>query len=117
MPVQRDYILRLLESIAAVIRRLREQLAGGAAPEVIIEESRVAQGELFGQTWAIVQRVDITTVLALIQDARQLSLYAELLQLEAEARRATGDDAGAQALETRAATIRTNLAARAGEQR
>lgn len=115
MPVQRDYILRLIESIAAVVRRLREQLMGGAAPEVIIEGSRTAQGELFGQTWSIVQRVDVNTVLALIQDTRQLALYAELLRLEADARRAASDVAGAEQLDVRAATIEAKVAERASE--
>ena len=106
MPVQRDYILRLLEQAAAVLRRLRELLAGGGAkPAVIVEEARAAQAELFGDTWAMVQRVDVATVTSLIRDARQLTLYADLLRVEAEANRGLGDAKRAEYLETRAAGI------------
>lgn len=106
MPVQRDYILRLLEDAAAVLRRLRELLAGGySKPAVIVDEARAAQAALFGDTWAMLQRVDVATATALIRDTRQLTLYADLLRVEAQANRALGDDQRAQYLETRAAGI------------
>jgi hypothetical protein len=106
MPVQRDYILRLLEQAAAVVRRLREMLTGrGASPSEIEEQARAAQAELFGETWALLQRVDVATAIGLIRDARQLALWAELLRIEAEANRQLGDEARAQDLEARAATI------------
>jgi len=106
MPVQRDYILRLLEQAAAALRRLRELLGGGTAkPVAIVEEARAAQAGLFGDTWALLQRVDVTTATALIRDPRQLSLWADLLRVEAEASRSLGDDERATYLETRAAGI------------
>ena len=106
MPVQRDYILRLLEQAAAVVRRLRELLTrGGASPSEIAEEARAAQAELFGDTWALLQRVDVTTATGLIRDARQLALWAELLRVEADASRQLGDEQRAQDLEARAASI------------
>lgn len=106
MPVQRDYILRLLEQAAAVVRRLREMLRGGAAsPSEIEEQARAAQAELFGETWALLQRVDVATALGLIRDARQLALWAELLRIEAQANRQLGDEQRAQDLDARAAKI------------
>jgi hypothetical protein len=106
MPVQRDYILRLLQQAAAALRRLRELLAGGTAkPASIVEEARAAQGELFGETWAMLQRVDVATATALIRDTRQLSVYADLLRVEAEANRALGDERRAEYLEARAGGI------------
>ena len=106
MPVQRDYILRLLEQAAAVVRRLREMLTGGAAaPSEIAEQARAAQAELFGETWALLQRVDVATAIGLIRDARQLALWAELLRVEAEANRQLGDEQRAEDLEARAAKI------------
>jgi len=106
MPVQRDYILRLLEQAAAVLRRLRELLGGGAAePAAIAEEARAAQAALFGDTWLLLQRVDVATATSLIRDSRQLSLWAELLRVEAEANRALGDAERAEYLEARAAGI------------
>jgi hypothetical protein len=112
MPVQRDYILRLLEQAAAVLRRLRELLgAGTAEPAAIVDEARAAQAELFGDTWMLLQRVDVATATALIRDPRQLSIWADLLRVEAEASRSLGDDERAMYLETRAAGI-TAAAAR-----
>jgi hypothetical protein len=106
MPVQRDYILRLLEQAAAVLRRLRELLgAGTAQPASIVEESRAAQAALFGDTWMLLQRVDVATATALIRDSRQLMMWADLLRVEAEANRALGDVARAEYLDTRAAGI------------
>jgi hypothetical protein len=106
MPVQRDYILRLVEQAAAVLRRLRELLGGGAAePAAIVEEARAAQAALFGETWLLLQRVDVATATGLIRDPRQLSVWADLVRVEAEALRALGDAARAAHLETRAAGI------------
>jgi hypothetical protein len=106
MPVQRDYILRLLEQAAAVVRRLRELLLGGTAePAAIVEEARAAQAALFGDTWMLLQRVDVATATGLIRDARQLSVWADLLRVEAEANRSLGDTARADQLEARAAGI------------
>ncbi len=106
MPVQRDYVLRLLEDAAAAVRRLRELLAGGGTePAAIVEEARAAQAALFGDTWMLLQRVDVATATGLIRDSRQLSLWADLLRVEAEANRSLGDVSRAEHLETRAAGI------------
>ncbi len=106
MPVQRDYILRLLEQAAAAVRRLRELLGAGTAPsEEIVEEARAAQAELFGNSWTLLQQVDVATATSLVRDPRQLAMWAELLRVEAEASRALGDSARAGQLETRAAGI------------
>jgi hypothetical protein len=106
MPVQRDYILRLLEQAAAVLRRLRELLGGGTAePAAIVEEARAAQAALFGDTWMLLQRVDVATATGLIRDSRQLAIWADLLRVEAEANRSLGDAERAEHLETRAAGI------------
>jgi hypothetical protein len=106
MPVQRDYILRLLEVAAAAVRRLRELLSGGSAePAAIIDEAREAQAALFGDTWMLLQRVDVATATALIRDVRQLALWADLLRVEADANRTLGDIVQADYLEAKAAGI------------
>ena len=106
MPVQRDYILRLLEQAAAAVRRLRELLGAGTAPsEEIVEEARAAQAELFGNSWTLLQQVDVATATSLVRDPRQLSLWADLLRVEAAATRSVGDSERAARLETRAAAI------------
>lgn len=106
MPVQRDYILRLLEQAAAALRHLRERMgAGTAPPATIVEEARAAQAALFGDTWMLLQRVDITTATGLIRDPRQLAIWADLLRVEAEASRSLGDEEHATHLESRAVAI------------
>ena len=106
MPVQRDYILRLVEQAAAVLRRLRELLRGGAGePAAIVEEARAAQAELFGNTWQLLQRVDVATATSLIRDPRQLAIWADLLRVEADANRALGDAERAEQLDSRATAI------------
>jgi hypothetical protein len=111
MPVQRDYILHLLEQATAVLRRLRELLvAGTAKPAAIVDEARAAQAALFGETWMLLQRVDVATATALIRDPRQLSIWADLLRVEAEANRAQGDAERAAHLETRAEGIAAEAA-------
>jgi hypothetical protein len=118
MPVQRDYILRLIESIAAVVRRLREQLSGrGTAPETVLQEARGAQAELFGETWMLLQRVDVTTATSLIRDTRQLDLWSELVRIEAEAHRLANDEASAEDADRRALMIENAVAARKREGR
>ena len=103
MPVQRDYILRLLEQAAAAVRRLRELLGGGTAePTVIIEEARGAQAALFGNAWTLLERVNVATATTLVRDARQLAAWADLLRIEAEANRVVGDEQRAAQLEARA---------------
>jgi hypothetical protein len=112
MPVQRDYILRLLEQAAAALRRLRELTGAGTTPPVeIVEEARAAQAALFGNTWMLLQQVDVGTATSLVRDPRQLAMWAELLRVEAEASRASGDERRAIHLETRAAGIAAAAAA------
>jgi hypothetical protein len=116
MPVQRDYILRLLEQAAAAVRRLRELLGRGTAnPIAVVDEARAAQAALFADTWALLQRVDVATATALVRDPRQLAVWAELLRIEAQANRALGDVERAEQLETRAEGIAA--AASRGEER
>jgi hypothetical protein len=116
MPVQRDYILRLIEQAAAVARRLRQLLGRGTRDAVAVaEEARAAQAALFADTWMLLQRVDVATATALVRDPRQLAVWAELLRIEAQANRAMGDEERAMQLETRAAAIAA--AASRGEER
>ena len=108
MPVQRDYILRLLEQAAAVVRRLRELLGGGTGePAVIVEEARAAQAALLGSAWTLLQQVNVPTATALVRDPRQLAVWADLMRVEAQASRAMGHEERASYLESRAEEIAT----------
>ena len=111
MPVQRDYILRLLEQAAAVARRLRELLGGSTGePAAIVEEARAAQAALLGSAWTLLQQVNVPTATALVRDPRQLAAWADLIRVEAQASRAMGDEKRASYLESRADEIATAAA-------
>ena len=105
MPEERDYILRLISRIAAMVRRLRERLRGSVDAPEIIREARAAQGELLGPRAALLAALDPGSAAALLNDPRALSLWIDLLRIEAETYRRLGDAAGAASLESRAEAL------------
>ena len=113
MPQERDYILRMIAAAAAVARRLRERLAGGAAPEEVAREAREAQGELLGRDAALLRQLDPASAVALLGDDRRAEGWVALLRAEAEAQRAGGADADAALLDARADAIAAALVRRA----
>lgn len=111
MPIaQRDYVLRLIEQIAALLRRLLEKLTAGraAAPEVV-REAQQAQGELLGPLADILPRLDATSAVQALGEPRQVALWIELLRLEATAVRLLGEGERALALERRAGELASAL--------
>lgn len=107
MPIaQRDYVLRLIEQIAALLRRLVEKLVHGraAAPEVV-REAQQAQGELLGPLADILPRLDAGSAVQALGEPRQVALWIELLRLEATAVRLLGEGERALALEGRAGEL------------
>ena len=99
---ERDHILRLIAAAAATLRRLRERLAGGAAPEEIVRESREAQGELLGTHAALLGALDPASAATLLADPPRVAAWAELLRVEAAALRAAGRATDAETIERRA---------------
>jgi hypothetical protein len=99
---ERDHILRLIAAAAAIIRRLRERLAGGAAPEEIVRESHTAQGELLGTYATLLGALDPSSAATLLADPDRVMAWAELLHVEAAAMRAAGRSVEAGALDRRA---------------
>ena len=73
----------------------------------MVEEARAAQAALFGNSWPLLQQVNVPTATALVRDPRQLAVWADLLQVEAQATRAMGDEKRASYLESRAEEIAT----------
>jgi hypothetical protein len=103
MPAARDdYLIRLITQAAAVLRRLRERLRGGGAPEEVAREARDAVGELFGPQAGLLAMLDPASAAALVGDAERVAVWAGLLRVEAEAVRQSGDPARAAALDARA---------------
>ena len=81
--VQRDFILRMIEAVAAalarVLRRRQEKDFVGARQEI-----GQAIGEVLGPRGAMAAMVDARTAADLISDARQIALYSRLLAEDAD---------------------------------
>lgn len=103
MPSQReDYLLRLIRQAAEALRRLREALSGEAAPGAVERQADAAIGELLGPRYQLLSSLDPLSAASLIADPRRIELWADLIRVQGAARRQSGDDAGATALEQRA---------------
>ena len=86
---QRDYILRMIERIAAVIaramRRKNDGDAAGARADIA-----AATAELFGPAGQMIPFVDVRTAVDLLSDPDRVTLYARLLDADAELLEAMG---------------------------
>ena len=112
MPSQReDYLLRLLRQAAEALRRLREALSGEASPAEIDREADAAIGELLGPRYQLLSSLDPVSAASLVADPRRIELWAGLIRVQAEARRASGDETGAATLESRASALEKSLPA------
>jgi hypothetical protein len=102
--VQRDYIVRLIEAVAAAIARIiRRRESGdltGARREVYI-----ACTELLGPLAPVVMHADARTAADLLGDPRRVAAWARLLAEDAELLRLLGQEDAAGATERRALTL------------
>ncbi len=98
--VEKDPIVRLLEELTKRMAAVRASLAGGSPPDALlaIEQARKVLGGALAST---LERVDGSTVVTLL-GREKAGAYADLARLEAEARRALGEDAAATRAEARA---------------
>lgn len=80
---QRDFILRMIEVVAAALARVRRRRAerdfAGARQEIA-----QAIGHVLGPRGAMAAMVDSRTAADLISDPRQISLYSQLLAEDAD---------------------------------
>ncbi len=97
-----DYLLRMIRQAAEALRRLREALLGEASPTEIEREADTAIAELLGPRYGLLSSLDALSAASLVADPRRIDLWANLLRVQAAARRQSGDEAGAAALERRA---------------
>ena len=112
---QSDFILRIVEQMGLVLRRLRTRLDGDDAPaDEVFDESERAQAELFGPLWRTLRAVDAQTAISLIPEARRARLWIEFVRFEAEAARKFGDEARASATIRRAEELERALDVREG---
>lgn len=105
---QRDVMLRWIEQIALVVRRM---LLGPGPPDLRLVRLQVedAMTQLLGPLATLVPQLDAESVAALLQDPERIAGLALLLELEAEVASAEGNLTAAEAARTRAAQIRSYL--------
>ncbi|HEY5241977.1 MAG TPA: hypothetical protein VIJ22_10950 [Polyangiaceae bacterium] len=101
--VEKDPLVRLLEELTKRMAAARASLTGGSPPDALlgIDQARKALGGVLAST---IERVDGSTVVTLL-GKEKAAAYAELARLEAEARRALGEEAAAMRAEARAAEV------------
>lgn len=95
---ERDYILRMVAAAAAALGRLRQRIAAGAPATEIVQAARDAQGELLGKDVALLRAVDPASAAQMLGDDQRLTVWIDLLRVEADALREAGRAAEANAI-------------------
>jgi len=106
--VQRDVVLRWIEQIAAVVRRI---LLGKGPADLELARRHVSEAttQHLGRLALIIPRLDVTSAVALLQDHDRILGLALLLDLEASIEQAAGNTVAATRLRERAAQFRQTL--------
>jgi hypothetical protein len=109
MPSAReDYLIRLIQQLGEVLRRLRARLTGevdaGDAAEVE-REAGVAIVTLLGPQAPLLQQLDATSAVRLVASAERVALWTSFLRVQAEAQRAGGRADAADRLAARASAL------------
>jgi hypothetical protein len=111
MPSAReDYLIRMIQQLGEVLRRLRQRLAGqvdaGEAAE-IDAAARAAVATWLGPQAQLLQQLDPASAVRLVGDPDRVALWIALLRVQADARRADGrrSDDSAERLAARAAAL------------
>lgn len=103
---ERDWILRMIAAAAAIVAKLRGQLAGGASEaDAVVKAARSAQTELLGKDAPLLRALDPATA-ASVLDAGRLMAWADLLQVEGDGWRLAGKLDEALEAEGRAGALR-----------
>jgi hypothetical protein len=96
---QKNELVELLERLTKWLLAIRAAYASGRKDEAL-DEIRKARALLAGSLGSSIERVDASTVVALL-GAERARMYAELARVEAEVRLSMGDEAGARAASAR----------------
>jgi hypothetical protein len=109
MPSAReDYLIRLIQQLGEVLRRLRARLAGkvdaGDTAEVEREAGQ-AIVTLLGPQAPLLQQLDAVSAVRLVADADRVALWTAFLRVQAEAQRASGRVDAADRLTSRAGAL------------
>lgn len=102
---QRDVVLRWIEQIAAVVRRM---LFGPGPPDLDAARRHVAEAtaQHLGKLATVIPRLDVPSAVALLQDRDRILGLALLLDLHASIEQASGAAEAAEATRKRAAEFR-----------
>jgi hypothetical protein len=99
---ERDYILKMIAVAAAAVARLRKLLTQGASAEEIAREARGEQDRLLGRDANLLNALDAASAATFMANKEVLKAWVELIHVEADALRAAGRTAEADARESRA---------------
>ena len=108
MPSAReDYLLRMIQQLAAIVARLRERLTGASSAEAaeVEREAGAAIGTLLGPQAPLLNQLDPASAVRLLGDAERVSMWVALTRLRADAHRAAGRADAADRLDARAAAL------------
>ena len=115
MPSAReDYLLRMIQQIAAVLARLRERLTGATAANDAADVEReggAAIVSLLGPQASLLQQLDSASAVRLVADADRVALWVALIRVQADALRLRGRVEGSDRLTARAAALEQAAAA------
>jgi hypothetical protein len=109
MPSAReDYLIRLIQQLGEMLRRLRERLTGKVdAGEAAAVEREAGQAivTLLGPQAPLLQQLDPATAVRLVADADRVALWVGFMRLQADAEHASGRADAADRLTSRAAAL------------
>lgn len=112
--VQRDYILRLIEAVAAALARIIRRRDSGDF-EGARREAQIATIEFLGPLASIVGSVDSRTAADLVGEGWRLSAWARLLAEDAETLRQMNQPEAAQRNDRRACELLLEVVLRGEE--
>lgn len=108
MPSAReDWLLRLIQQMAALARRLRERLTGAGDDEAAAVEREAADAvaTLLGPQAPLLHALDAGSAVRLAGGAERVAAWIALLRVQADAARTRADADRAARLDTRIAAL------------
>jgi hypothetical protein len=92
MPSAReDYLIRMIQQLGEVLRRLRQRLTGQVDSSDAAEidaQAGAAVATLLGPQTPLLQQLDAASAVRLVGDADRVGLWIAFLRVQADARRA-----------------------------
>ena len=109
---QEDYLLRIIKQAADALRLLRHRLMGTAeSVEGVQAGAEAAIGALLGPRATLIEKLDATSAAQLVGHPDTVDLWADLLEVEAQAFERGGDMESAAHMNKRVAELRAAVIA------